>query len=685
MTNFKYRAFISYSWADASWGQWLQRRLETYRTPAALVGKDGAYGPVSPRLHPIFRDREDQSAGASISASLVKGLAVSEFLIVICSPNSAKSQWCEQEIAWFKANRDPDKILALIVDGEPGDAESDCFPKALTHRVNDDLSVSDETVDAPLAADARISGDGKRKALLKVIAAMLGIGLDELVNRDERRRTIRTRVVVGASLALALVMSGLTIMAIQARDEADFQRNEADGLVEFMLTDLRDKLEPVGRLDALGVVGGRALEYYAKQKLASLDADALGRRARALLLVGEISNLRGDSEEALKAFEQAAATTREQLARDPDNQQRIYDHAQSAFWVGAIAYGRGETETAEQQFREYKRLADRLVQLDPGKPEWQMESSYAETNLGVMYKEQGRLTEAEPALARALERIEVVAAKEEFDPGRQIELGTIVNWLGMVRGDLGKTRNSLAMHEKEIAIYRGVLSRDPANTQAKNRLSIAEQFVGGEKLNQGDIEGAIDAYRRSLSLNGELRALEPENTDFQDTEVRARLGLADHLWFAGRNAESRAMLDQASVLLDRLVKTDPTNDFWSNELRLSLARHRGRMMLAGGDLEGAAKQTRAMIALVEAEEGKVSEGRAADAYLIGGDVLRRQGRGERAADMWRKGLEKLGAAPGSSITRFALLRRTGREEEAAQLAQELDRRGFRHPAYLAER
>ncbi|MGC5276337.1 hypothetical protein ACPXAM_24715, partial [Escherichia coli] len=69
-----------------------------------------------------------------------------------------------------------------------------------------------------------------------------------------------------------------TWFAVEARKEAEFQRNEADGLVEFMLTDLRAKLEPVGRLDALDVVGTRALDYYAKQKLANLDADALGRR-----------------------------------------------------------------------------------------------------------------------------------------------------------------------------------------------------------------------------------------------------------------------------------------------------------------------------------------------------------------------------------------------------------------------
>ncbi len=238
------------------------------------------------RLHPIFKDREEEAAGSSIGAAVEAALASSEFLIVICSPTSAQSKWVDHEIAWFKANRNPDKVLALIVEGEPGSAHAECFPKALTHRVDAPGRVGDTFVDAPLAADARDSGDGKRGAKLKLAAAMLGVGLDGLVRRDERRRIIRMRAIVAASLALALVMSGMAWFAIEQRDEADRQRAEADGLIEFMLTDLRDKLEPVGRLDALDVVGERALEYYANQNLASLDPDSLGRRSRALLSGG---------------------------------------------------------------------------------------------------------------------------------------------------------------------------------------------------------------------------------------------------------------------------------------------------------------------------------------------------------------------------------------------------------------
>ena len=54
-----------------------------------------------------------------------------------------------------------------------------------------------------------------------------------------------------------LVTSTLSVVAIEARNEARDQRREAEGLVGFMLGDLRQKLEPLGRLDTLDSVGAQ--------------------------------------------------------------------------------------------------------------------------------------------------------------------------------------------------------------------------------------------------------------------------------------------------------------------------------------------------------------------------------------------------------------------------------------------
>lgn len=685
MVEYTYKAFISYSWADATWGKWLQHAVETYRTPKALIEKHAPAREIPARLTPLFKDREEQAAGASIGASIEAALADSEFLIVICSPNSAKSQWVNHEIAWFKTNRDPDKILALIVDGEPGDAERECFPKALTHSIAPDLTITDTPDEAPLAADAREGGDGKRLAKMKLVAAMLGVGLDQLLRRDDRRRVLRARVIAGASLALALVMSGLTWFAVEQRNEADRQRAEADGLIEFMLTDLREKLEPVGRLDALDVVGQRALTYYAGQNPGSLDADSLGRRARALLLVGEITNIRGNSEEALQAFTQAAATIEEQLARDPDNEQRIFDHAQSVFWVGAIAYGRGELENAEAQFREYKRLADRLIELNPDKPEWQMESSYAETNLGAMFIEQGRFAEAEPAFETGLLRIEAVAAREAYEPGRQIEVGNAMNWLGTTKDALGKISEANAIFLREVELYDSLLTDQPTNAQAMNRLSVALQLLGSVQLRSGRLDAAITSLRRSIRLNAQLRSIEPDNIEWQETAVLSHFELASHLLFAERTAESRSVAVKAGVLLEKLIAKNPENTNWSQYLQLRQILHSTRLEWVSGNRRKAEQLSAEMVKLAHS----TAEGNASNLYalahLLAGDIELAQGRPDQAELIWQSAIEALPDHSGMDDERYRLLKRLGKIKEAEALSVELDKRGYRHPAYLSEK
>jgi hypothetical protein len=91
-----------------------------------------------------------------------------------------------------------------------------------------------------------------------------------------------------------VVTSGLALTAIEARDEARDQRREAESLVAFMLGDLKDKLEPIGRLDALDGVGSRVLAYYSMQDASDLSDSSLLQRSSALSLTAQVALLRGD-------------------------------------------------------------------------------------------------------------------------------------------------------------------------------------------------------------------------------------------------------------------------------------------------------------------------------------------------------------------------------------------------------
>lgn len=231
---FRYKAFISYSWKDRAAAERLHHRLETYRTPKALVGAETPRGPVPRRLHPIFKDREEEAAGHNLRHAIETALDNSEFLIVVCSPNANKSQWATKEIAYFRKRRDPRNVIPYIIDGEPhaslipGREATECFPEALRFETAVDGAASAQPIEAPLGADMRASGDGFRMATLKVAAAMLGVGLDALVRRDAQRRTQRMRIAFSAVSAIAAMMAGLAVFAFDQRNIAREQRAIAE-------------------------------------------------------------------------------------------------------------------------------------------------------------------------------------------------------------------------------------------------------------------------------------------------------------------------------------------------------------------------------------------------------------------------------------------------------------------------
>src|SRR5207245_8413661 len=80
--------------------------------------------------------------------------------------------------------------------------------------------------------------------------------------------------------------------------------------------------------------------------------------------------------------------------RYPNDGQRVFDHAQSVYWVGYIARRRGRAQDAEASFRKYLELAQNLVGLDADNLDWRIEKAFAHQNLGVVHLENFRSAEA---------------------------------------------------------------------------------------------------------------------------------------------------------------------------------------------------------------------------------------------------------------------------------------------------
>jgi hypothetical protein len=98
MADVRYKAFVSYSWRDAGWGNWLHSGLETYRTPKSLIGRETPRGPLPAALHPLFKDREEEAAGASIGAAVEAALGAPAAMTG--GVRSARGSWSAARWRW---------------------------------------------------------------------------------------------------------------------------------------------------------------------------------------------------------------------------------------------------------------------------------------------------------------------------------------------------------------------------------------------------------------------------------------------------------------------------------------------------------------------------------------------------------------------------------------------------------
>ena len=130
---------------------------------------------------------------------------------------AAQSKYVNEEVRRFKMLGRARRVIPVTVEGEPGDPARECFPPALRFEVGADGQITDDR-EEPIAADVRAEGDGKEIAKQKVVAGLLGLGLDEIVQRAERARNRRNRfwaALAGVFLLLAVAASGSAVYAWQ--------------------------------------------------------------------------------------------------------------------------------------------------------------------------------------------------------------------------------------------------------------------------------------------------------------------------------------------------------------------------------------------------------------------------------------------------------------------------------------
>lgn len=200
--QYKYFAFISYNSKDTAWGKKLQKKLEHYKLPSTLCSE---HGWERKPIKPVFFAPTDIQPGG-LSNELQERLKASQHLIVICSPNSAKSEWVGKEIEFFYNLGRTNNIHFFIVEGSPhsGNPDTECFnpvidklglPEILGANINEKIY--------------RRPWLNRERAYVQLVSKLLGVEFDAIWQRHKRQLI---RKVVAWSLGSIAVIAALVIV-----------------------------------------------------------------------------------------------------------------------------------------------------------------------------------------------------------------------------------------------------------------------------------------------------------------------------------------------------------------------------------------------------------------------------------------------------------------------------------------
>jgi tetratricopeptide (TPR) repeat protein len=530
----RYAAFISYSHSDRKWAEWLHRAIETYRLPKGLSNSAQGGGSNASALRPVFLDRSELPTSSDLAASIRTALEESAFLIVICSPDAARSRWVNEEIRTFKSLGRDMRILCLIVAGKPSNSATDalqpeeCFPAALRFKVEDG-QVTNVPAPEPLAADVRPGKDDRQSACLKVVAGLLGVPFDRLRQRDQTRRQRQLAIIATASVVGCVAFGVLAGAALVARNDANRQRILADqqSLTARRTADFLKSLFIVSNpSEARGnsVTAREVLDRGVRQVGEQLKDEPLVR-ADLTTTLGDVYTNLGLLKEAEDLLKEARS-----VPSQPDDIS-----AREALSLGEVQYQRGENDAALASLQGALVLVQQSSARDP------LVRAQVLCALGDLY-----------------------VSTQNYERARQL----FQQALGIASGSSPAEREIVAHSLESIAQTEFYDNRlDKAATEFKTALAARialsgalhpaaieiTDALGSVEYMRGNLAAADQYYRRTLTT--ERRVLGEH-----DPEIGTTLNNLGRVLLEQRKfAEARPMFQEAlSMQLSQRVETDAT-------------------------------------------------------------------------------------------------------------------------------
>jgi tetratricopeptide (TPR) repeat protein len=333
-----------------------------------------------------------------------------------------------------------------------------------------------------------------------------------------------------------------------------------------MLVDLRERLEPLGKLELLDVVGVEAMDYFASLRLKDVGQDTLIKHAIALRQIGEVRSSQGHVNTALEAFRESLSLLESADRIESNNLDVLYQIAQTRFWIADIHYRRLDYRAAQEEISHYRDIAVRMVELEPLNIDHQMEVAFAENNLGTLAFRTNQPEEAREHFLKALGMKQELSRRNPQDQKLKVEITVTMSWIGSVESKLGNISNAVDWHERSISALESLLQQD-SDIRYRRTLALAHRKLAEDLFRSNRTELAVIEEKKTVAIYRDLVTHDAENAVWRSELYTSLLNLAQVQLARGEVAEIDALVQEAEQGLERELLISPDN----GKLRLDRA------------------------------------------------------------------------------------------------------------------
>lgn len=414
----------------------------------------------------------------------------------------------------------------------------------------------DEVIQRVDAAENRIREAATVRHRLKWVSIILGILFVagsvryHIAQENARSEAVEAKVKIEAAL----------VDAKNAQMHADEARSQAEQLVNFLVSDLSDELNKMGRLSVMQKVTDQISAYYQNRAPMQMDtAQGMENEVRALEVLGTVQAAQGRIEDARKSLQRSRQIAEQLFRTEPATERYKYQLGRIYTLLGSEATFQGSFDDSLQNASMGAQIMTSLHEAHPDSLTYKAELGSALFALSKTYYELGSWERAIDNYARARRVYEELVKTDPENRAWSQPLAAVYQGTAIILWRDDQINDALQALERAHLILQDLLRREPWNVPLQDQIISNHSLAGAILTESRRLDGALQQYEGALTIERQLESTEPTFLLRRLQIAGLENDIANVYRLMERRQDARALLEQASADIDRMLQVDSDN------------------------------------------------------------------------------------------------------------------------------